>query len=488
MDTTYLAGGACCDPAATGDPVPDILYFQVYQSLLRNNPSDLTKPYPSIASSYTESSDAKVFTFKLNPLAKFSDGTAVTADDVVFSLLRNEYLNGAGNWIPPGTTVSAPDPETVVVSLTVGDPAFPWKVANVTSAILNSKVLKQHGGTDAVDASTTDTAGSYLLNNSAGSGPYQIESINLQSQYVIRANPNYWGSKPYYTRVILREVSPAVQAIEIQSGAAQMAWQVPPGQVPSLGGNVNVYRLLTPHFAYLSLNGDPKISPLTANPDFRQAIAEGIDYAGLLSLIPPSGPMTGFRPQGFPGALPISQAPTRDLALAKAALARTNFKNPTIDLTYVTNQNPFGYSWDPIAQKIQSDLKEVGITVNLVSSPPAVVLPKLRAGQLAFWMVIVTADLPDLSDGNVFLPGGSMAARVHWAPGQIPQADALISQIPTTLDEAQRIQLYEQIQVQVNDTHYYVFLDQWALTIVAAKSVHNVTLDPIRTMYFADLN
>src|SRR3989337_174770 len=54
-----------------------------YNTLLRVDPNDPsgTKPYPSIAESWTESSDGKTYTFKIRSGVKFHDGSALTSRD-----------------------------------------------------------------------------------------------------------------------------------------------------------------------------------------------------------------------------------------------------------------------------------------------------------------------------------------------------------------------------------------------------------------------
>src|SRR5215475_8418271 len=65
----------------TGGPVDHALY----DTLLTFKGGDVTKPLPSVATSYSASSDAKTYTFPLRKDVKFSDGSPLTSADVVFS-------------------------------------------------------------------------------------------------------------------------------------------------------------------------------------------------------------------------------------------------------------------------------------------------------------------------------------------------------------------------------------------------------------------
>ena len=111
----------------------------------------------------------------------FSDGTPLTSADVVFSLNRLKNLQGSGAFLLDGVTVTAPDAKTVVVKSKTPNPALLRILATPPTSILNSKVLKAHGGTDAKDAAKTDNAEAYLQTASAGSGAYTLTRASRTS-------------------------------------------------------------------------------------------------------------------------------------------------------------------------------------------------------------------------------------------------------------------------------------------------------------------
>ncbi len=104
------------DPHVATGYSASFLLRNVYDSLVRveGNPP---KPVPSLAASWTATADGKEFVFKLNPAAKFQSGTAVTADDVVYSFKRAIRLNRGNAWMIQG--VVGPDSVTAVDAGTV---------------------------------------------------------------------------------------------------------------------------------------------------------------------------------------------------------------------------------------------------------------------------------------------------------------------------------------------------------------------------------
>src|SRR5262245_26723793 len=76
------------DPARSYSPTP-IMSLQVTYDTLVTFPADSTEKYePRIAKSWDVSADSLTYTFHLRDDVKFSDGTPLTADDVVFSIKR----------------------------------------------------------------------------------------------------------------------------------------------------------------------------------------------------------------------------------------------------------------------------------------------------------------------------------------------------------------------------------------------------------------
>ena len=61
--------------------------------------------------------------------------------------------------------------------------------------LTNAAVVRAHGGTDAPDAATTDTATTWLDQHSVGTGPFMIDHWDRGSEMVLRANPYYWGTE-----------------------------------------------------------------------------------------------------------------------------------------------------------------------------------------------------------------------------------------------------------------------------------------------------
>ena len=473
------------DPQREFEVSCGIIAKALYSTLLTFKGADSATPVPAVASSYTASSDAKTYTFKLRNDIKFTDGTQLTSADVAFSFNRLINIKGNPSFLLDGVTVSAPDASTVVLTSKNANPAIPFIIPNPALGIVNSKVVKAHGGTDQPGADKADQAESFLNGQSAGTGPYTLKSFSTTSEVDLTANPNYWGAKPFYNTVVVRNVQAPAQLINIQKGKDEVALDLSPDQASTLSGSnsVQVKAIPGPNVFFLFSNNNPKISSITPNKHFQNAIRYGLDYASFVQLAGAGAIQTpGLVPSMFLGALTQADAAKRDLTKAKAELAASGISNPTVNLGFPSDFTLNGLSFSTLAQKVQANLQEVGIKVNLTGSPISVSLAEYRAGkeQLGLWLW--GPDYPDPNDYLVFLPGQLVGLRAGWAKGTDPSLETLGTQAASTTDNAQRGQLFQQIQRQLNTDGPFFPLIQPGQVVAAAKGVSGADYNPTWTI------
>ena len=146
------------DPQRAFEPTASIVNRGVFDTLFTYKGSDVAHPVPLLVQSWKASSDAKTFTFQLRKNVHFADGTPLTSADVAFSLRRLVNLKGNPAFLLDGVTVTPAGKYTVVMRSKTSNTALPAILANTSTGIVNSKLVKQHGGTDAADADKTDKA------------------------------------------------------------------------------------------------------------------------------------------------------------------------------------------------------------------------------------------------------------------------------------------------------------------------------------------
>ena len=153
----------------------------VVESLMGRNWDEAFSLYGLLAESIDVSEDRQIVTFKIRPEAKFSDGTPVTAADVVFSMetLRDKGRSNFKNNYSKVKTVETPDDHTVIFKQEAGDRELPLIMGLMP---IISKKNWEGRVFDEVSAKPF-----------VGSGPYMFEEIVLDQKIIYKKNPDYWG-------------------------------------------------------------------------------------------------------------------------------------------------------------------------------------------------------------------------------------------------------------------------------------------------------
>jgi len=486
------------DPGKVYEVYGNMYTYSVYDMLYRMDASDMSKPQPSLATSYTVDDSQTVYTFTLRNDVKFSSGNPLTSADVVWSIQR--VMNLASNATVDTAniaSVQAIDPSTVQLTLKSPDASLFAMLACNAFAVLDSQTVEANGGTDGPDAATADTAETWLNNHSAGSGAYMLESWTPGTQLVLDANPNYWGTKSNISKIIIQETKDVnTQIQKLKSGDVDAALDLSYNNIPQIQDTqgITIKEAQTALTTFLMMNDDPTIGGPMANSKVQQAVRYAIDYNGLVTLAGDGStvPMN-IVPMGMVGAL-TRDLNFRDVDKAKQLLTEAGYPNGfSVDLTVASDNDSEGMPWTTIAQKVQSDLKDVGITVNIQSQTASVVYDAMRQGQMAFYLMYWSPDYYDINNQFQFLPGSDdnstlAYVRLHWASdADNAQLNDLANQIKSELDYNTRANLSQQLQNAYDQYAPYVFLLQHAKTYAVSDNLQNVKYNDICKLQLTDL-
>ena len=162
-----------------GTPPPSI--YRVWQPLFKASDTDSVTAYAELARAVTVQGD-KV-TFFLDPRARFSDGTKVTAHDVVwtFNTLITQGLPFFAGYYAAVASVAAPDDETVVFTMK------PGAGQDLPSNLSGMYVLPAHfwKGRNFADP---------LLVPPVGSGPYRVSAVSFGNTITYARVKNWWAA------------------------------------------------------------------------------------------------------------------------------------------------------------------------------------------------------------------------------------------------------------------------------------------------------
>ncbi len=156
----------------------------VYESLMVRSRDEPFTLYGLVADGVKLNDERTEITFHLNPKAKFSDGVAITADDVLFTinLLKSKGRPPFDRYMKRIEHIEKLDNLTVKMEfLQSKDREFPFILAS------SIPVLPKH----AIDIDNFEKNG---LNPIPGSGPYIISRVDPGERIIYTRNPDYWGN------------------------------------------------------------------------------------------------------------------------------------------------------------------------------------------------------------------------------------------------------------------------------------------------------
>jgi peptide/nickel transport system substrate-binding protein len=437
-------------------------------------------PVPWLATSWRSNAAGTVWTFELRRGVRFSNGDPLTSADVVFTLRRIQNLKAAPAFLTDSfKSVDALGRYRVRIVTNEPNPAIPHILANKSTGIVDSKVARENGATDAPDAATRDQAQTFFNAQSIGSGPYVLSTFSTTDQTVIVRNPRFWGPKPHYGQIVFRNVRPEVGRLDVQTGQAQIALGLLPAHANGLSGNVKVYSGPSSTVFYLQANANPAISSLAANRHLWQAIRYGIDYQKLVRLVGGGAVQAcGLIPRQFLGALPASACVKRDVARARAELERTGLSDRSLTLEFSSGFSIAGVPVLTMAQQIQADLAEVGLDLRLMGLPSATSFQRWSQGQAELRETALAALYPDPNMATVYLPIGFRGQYAGYKSTDAPDLTALGRRAQRTLDLDKRAALFRQLQIKLNQESPFFPQIQPREIMAVASSVRNVIVNP----------
>ncbi|WP_235974493.1 MULTISPECIES: extracellular solute-binding protein [Actibacterium] len=158
-----------------------------YESLLAGTADETSASYGLLAESLEYPEDRRWVIFNLRPEARFSDGSPLTAEDVVFSY---ELFRAKG--LPSYRAVLARQVESAEV-------LGPHRVKFTFKEDVPTRDLPQMvGGLSIFSKADYEANGRDLEENSLepflGSGPYVLDELDVGKRAVYRRNPDYWGA------------------------------------------------------------------------------------------------------------------------------------------------------------------------------------------------------------------------------------------------------------------------------------------------------
>jgi peptide/nickel transport system substrate-binding protein len=420
-----------------------IAQTMMFDSLLQFMPDGSLSP--KLAQSYETSADKLSYTFKLDPRAKWWDGTPVTADDVVFTFQTLlDPKSGASDEGAAGiSAVEASDKATVKVTAKSFDPTLlPQMAARgiVPKAALAGK----------------DVANDEFNKKPLGSGPYKFVKWEKGQYLQLEANSNYFLGAPKIAKVTIKflaEQNTMVQ--EFKSGAINYALLQPRDL-----GTVQAALLVenpTPRFFDIA----PNYKRILGDLALREAVLYGTNRESIVqNILKGKGTVVeaNVSPTGWAWAYnPETPKRPYDAEKAKKLLDDAGWKAGASGLrekagkplTFSVLVNNFDFTLQQVLQAQQSDLKKIGVDMKIEVVDPGKFGQRRSAGDFdaltRVWNPVYDPDQGGLLRSTIYGDDGKVKSGNFYGY-QNPKIDELQKTAVSTDDKAIQAKAYFEIE------------------------------------------
>lgn len=440
---------------------------------------------PGLAEKYEVSPDGKVYTFYLRKDAKSQFGNAVTAEDVRWSFERRFALKGVGKFMTDVMGVEGPASVKVVnentVQVTVKQPTpvyFKVDAMLFYGGVFDTKEVKKHVTSD------DPWATKWLANNTAGFGPYYVSKFEKGRELVLKANPNYYGTKPAIETVIWKAVpSSANRLALLLKGDVDVAEELNSDELDKVDQSADAKVWRFPGNILFPLGLNTKQKPFD-NKLVRQALAYAVPYDEINKTVfrGKAFPATSVVPDLYPGHIDAFQY-KKDTAKAKELLTQAGYANGfDMTLTYDSAQPEH----EQTAVILQTALREIGVKVTLEKLPTAVFSQKTGKKEAHSFLNIYW---PFVADSGyalwIYLTSESFLNASNY---NNPQFDDLVKKLLATQGDAARQPLAVDAQKLLADDVPWILLQNPGQRVAMRKNITGFSWNPGNHVNYSLLN
>ncbi len=444
------------DPQFSANQTSWEIHAVVYESLLFLD--DNLGAVPGLAESWETPNDT-TYVFKIRQGVKFHNGREMTTDDVVYSMER--VLTDLESWWNVKMGPTLPQDPSAATAVALGTPAPGPQIGVTFEATGPSEVtatlsepyapfLQALTGTTTaiIPAQEVESGEIDLSTEMVGTGPFQVAEHAEDQRWVFAKFDEYWQEDlPRVDEVVWQVMTDeAARVAALRTGEIHIALFENPAMLNLLENDEHVTTVeqVTTNYYILFVNGSV---PELEDERVRQAISIGIDReqikdTALFGRATATGPIAA----GFTQlASPLEDVPfyTRDVERAKSLLAEAGYPDG-LKLTLLIT--PELAATVPMAELIQSQLREVGIEIEIVQRDIATFINEYAVEGTAQLTISWWAGYSDPYLILLEIASDQFGPLIGL---ESPEIDALIARAGSETDAAARLEVLKELEAAV---------------------------------------
>ena len=420
------------DPHKQWNPSSFYVYRNIFDNMVTRTPAGEIVPQVAVSWEYQSPT---VVDFKIRSDIKFHDGSALTVDDVVFSVMRiidPAFKSPQAGQFNTITKAEAVDKETVRLTTKV---PYPVLMAQLVKLSIVPKAYVTSVGDEGFNKTPI------------GSGPYQFAEWKKGVKVILRANSNYWRGNPPFPVVEFHAVpEKSTRVANLRTGKSDLVVSLDSDIAAQLKNDsrAKVLSVPTERVAYFRIN---TLSGPTTDVRIRKAIAHAIDRDLIVNGLKGGysrkvNVMVGDTSFGYDDSF---KSYDFDMEKAKALLKEAGLGDTQVEI--LTAPAVFDQR---VVEAIQQMLRNVGINAKISGMDMANFLKRMQS----------SADDKDTTsfgrwscacqdaDGILY---AMLNSKSIWSNISHPELDQALEKGRSTLDPDERMQYYRQAHQIVQD-------------------------------------
>lgn len=483
------------DPHAVNNGPNLNLLQQIYEPLLIRGPDG--SQLPTLATSWKLTADPSVWEFKLRQGVRFHDGTALSADDVVFSIKRAKAPSSDMKALLVSIAdVIKVDAHTVHIKTTGPNPILPASLSNILIVSANwaraNRVETPRNPADGED--------SHATRHTNGTGPYQLVSREPDSRTVLKQFDRYWGKGSFPLEiselVYLPIKAPATRVVALLSGEVDFVQDVPISDIARLSEDARLRVTQAPEnrVIFLGFNvgeGELKYADVKgrnplADRRVREAFHLAIDREALKRIVMrglsvPTGIIAPPFVHGYDKRLDVLPKPS--VEQARALLAAAGYPEGFGITLHCTNDRYLND--EAICTAVAGFLGKIGVKVTVVARPLAIQTAALNSQDTDFYLYgwgVPTLDSAYIFD-YLFHSRSASRGSANATRYANPALDQKIAALSTEGDVRKRDANIAEIWSTLQKEQIYLPLHNQILTYASTRRF-DIPVNPTSSPFF----
>lgn len=434
--------------------VPMNVFDRLFESEVQSDGS--TAIVSSLCESHMVSDDGLTYTFTLKDGIVFSNGNALTADDVQYTFERLLTAGGVNDDIPlevvGAEALQNGEADTLEGFAVIDDTHF-----SITLNTANAGFLAEltSPAMSIVDKETVESVANFGLSceDTVGTGPYKVTEWVVNDHFTLEYNDNYWGEVPSVKKAIVSIIpDPSTQNLMYQNGELDII------DLEALDSSI-VEATYKAQYAdklvvssrvgltYFALNEN---NQYLSDVNVRKALQMAVDADTIVSSIYAGNAMVenGIIPKGVWGFNKDLTRSAYDPEGAKALLADAGYADGEISFE-LSMDSSASSNLQLVYQVVQQNLQAIGINAGIKSYDESSWLDLRKSGEMDSFIATWTMDYNDPANIMYTFFGSAAKTRIRSLNYSDTEVMARVAAASGITDDAKRMAEYQALEKKI---------------------------------------